>query len=419
MSGSRLHLFQAYGIELEYMIVDKNNLLTRPITDEVFKKIEGNYVSDIENGEVSWCNELVLHVLEVKCTKPEHDLVMMAKAFSENVRTINKHLHSFDARLLPTAAHPLMDPAKHTHLWPHDNNEVYELYNKMFNCKGHGWSNLQSTHINLPFYDDEEFAILHAAIRLVLPIIPAMAASSPILGGKYSGLLDKRLDYYQKNQRVIPSITGRVIPERAFSKRQYHKHIYDKIAADIAKYDPEHILDPIWVNSRGAIARFDRGSIEIRLMDIQECPQADLAIVSLIICLLKILVSEKLVSFHDQQLWEAEPLNEILQVTMKDAETAMITNKQYLKIFGIEKEQVSANELWRQILAIVMKHNAEEITPWLDQINSILDKGTLASRILKSLDGIYSEENIKLVYQELGDCLANNEMFEVWEVEKS
>ncbi|HNP18917.1 MAG TPA: glutamate-cysteine ligase family protein [Fulvivirga sp.] len=419
MSTSRLHLFQAYGIELEYMIVDKNNMATRPITDEVFKRIEGSYVSDIENGLVSWCNELVLHVLEVKCTKPEHDLVMMANAFSENVKTLNKHLQAFEAKLLPTAAHPLMDPAKDTHLWPHDNNEVYELYNKMFNCKGHGWSNLQSTHINLPFYDDEEFARLHAAIRIVLPLIPAMAASSPILSGKNTGLLDKRMDYYQKNQRVIPSITGKVIPERAFSKRQYHKLIYDKIANDISKHDPDKILDPIWVNSRGAIARFDRGSIEIRIMDIQECPQADLAIVSLIICLLKLLVNEKLISFHDQQLWDAEPLNDILQLTMKDAESAVIKNPAYLKIFGIDKEEVTAKGLWKQILSIVTKHNPDEIAPWLDPINAILEKGTLASRILKSLDGIYSEDNIKLVYQELGDCLANNEMFEVWEVEKS
>ncbi|MEQ8244185.1 MAG: glutamate--cysteine ligase, partial [Fulvivirga sp.] len=119
MSSSRLHLFQAYGIELEYMIVDKNSLSTRPITDDVFKKIKGEYVSDIENKEVTWSNELVLHVVEIKCTKPEADLEMMADAFAENVKVLNKHLAGFDAKLLPSAAHPLMDPAKDTHLWPH------------------------------------------------------------------------------------------------------------------------------------------------------------------------------------------------------------------------------------------------------------------------------------------------------------
>ena len=418
MSSSRLHLFQAYGIELEYMIVDKNSMATRPITDDVFKKIKGEYISDIENKEVTWSNELVLHVVEIKCTKPEADLVMMAKAFAENVKVLNKHLGGFEAKLLPSAAHPLMDPAKDTHLWPHDNNEVYELYNKMFNCKGHGWSNLQSTHINLPFYDDEEFARLHAAIRLILPLIPALAASSPILGGKNTGFKDKRMDYYQKNQRVIPSITGKVIPERAFSKRQYHKLIYDKIAHDIAKYNSDEILDPIWVNSRGAIARFDRGSIEIRIMDIQECPQADMAIVALIIHALKMLVNEKFISFHDQQLWEMEPLNEILQETMRNAESALIDNKEYLQIFGIDKESAEAKEVWNQILSKVVAAYPEEMEPWKVTINTIISKGTLASRILKAIDNVYSEENIKLVYQELADCLANNEMFVVWEKAK-
>ena len=88
---------------------------------------------------------------------------------------------------MPTAAHPFMDPMKETKIWPHENNEVYAIYNKIFDCRGHGWSNLQSTHLNLPFYDDEEFAKLHAAVRLVLPILPALCASSPILDGKLTG----------------------------------------------------------------------------------------------------------------------------------------------------------------------------------------------------------------------------------------
>ena len=59
-------------------------------------------------------------------------------------------------------------------------------------------------------------------------------------------------------------------------------------------------MDPVWVNSRGATARFDRGTIEIRLLDIQECPAADLAIITLIIQVLKWLVSEEGIKLHDQ-----------------------------------------------------------------------------------------------------------------------
>ena len=412
--SNRLHLFQAYGIELEYMIVDKKSLAVRPLTDLLFKKVTGEYTGDVDRGMVSWCNELVLHVVELKCTKPEAHMSELADQFHKNVEELNELLDSFGAMLLPTAAHPLMNPEKSTFLWPHDNNDIYAAYNRIFNCHGHGWSNLQSTHLNLPFYDDEEFARLHAAVRLILPILPALAASSPILGGKETGFLDKRLDYYQKNQKVIPSITGKVIPERAFSKRQYHKMIYDRIAHDIAPHDPENILQPVWLNSRGAIARFDRGSIEIRLLDIQECPQADLAIVNLIVLLLKLLVEEKICSHHEQQQWEAQPLNDIFQATIRRAENATIENADYLKMFGVEGKSITAKKLWAHLIKVAQNYYPEEVEAWMPQLKVIMEQGTLATRILNSVSGEYSEGNINLIYRELSDCLKYNEMFQVW-----
>ncbi|MDH5382309.1 MAG: glutamate-cysteine ligase family protein, partial [Cyclobacteriaceae bacterium] len=280
---SRMHLFQGYGIELEYMIVDKDTLDVKPIADELLKLKAGEYVDEIENGSISWSNELVLHVIELKCTVPTKNLWQLNADFAANIKEINQLLDRFNAKLMPTAAHPWMNPENDTFLWPHGNSEVYETYNQIFNCKGHGWSNLQSTHINLPFYDDEEFAALHMAVRLILPIIPGIAASSPILDGNFTGFHDKRMVYYGENQKRIPSITGKIIPERVNSKRQYHKLIYEPIKANIEPYNANNQLKPVWVNSRGAIARFDRGSLEIRIMDIQECPLADLAIVTLII----------------------------------------------------------------------------------------------------------------------------------------
>ena len=67
----RIHLFQGYGIELEYMLVDRDTLKIKPITDELLKHELGEYGSDFENGIVTWSNELVLHVVELKSTKPE------------------------------------------------------------------------------------------------------------------------------------------------------------------------------------------------------------------------------------------------------------------------------------------------------------------------------------------------------------
>ena len=43
----RLHLFQAYGIELEYMIVDADTLNIRPISDKILIDQNGKV-----NGEI-------------------------------------------------------------------------------------------------------------------------------------------------------------------------------------------------------------------------------------------------------------------------------------------------------------------------------------------------------------------------------
>jgi carboxylate-amine ligase len=406
---SRLHLFQAFGIELEYMLVDKDSLAIKPITDELLKHQLGSYGGDYENDIVTWSNELVLHVIELKSTKPEINFNTLENAFADNIAKINAILGEWNAMLLPTAAHPLMDPLAETKLWPHDNNEVYAIYDRIFNCKGHGWSNLQSTHLNLPFYDDEEFAKLHAAVRIILPLLPALCASSPILDGKVSGKLDTRLDFYKTNQSKIPSITGRVIPEGVFSKRSYLNTVYEKIKMDIAPFDPEQILDPVWVNSRGAIPRFDRGSIEIRIMDIQECPSADMAIITLVIDLLRALVNENFVSVESQMKVKTETLVSIFDQCIVSGRATMIENPEYLRIFEIDRV-TSVGDVWKALFARLTM-SIPSLKKWEPQLETIFNQGSLSDRILSSLGSDHSVDNIKSVYRQLSGCLAQNKMF--------
>ncbi len=406
----RLHLFQAFGVELEYMIVDRDTLDVRPIADELLKAELGEYGSDFENGMITWSNELVMHVIELKSTRPESNFNTLCSAFSDNVTRVNSVLEKWNAMLLPTAAHPWMNPQTETKLWPHDSNEVYAIYNSIFDCRGHGWSNLQSTHLNLPFYDDEEFAKLHAAIRVVLPILPALCASSPILDGKLTGFLDTRMNYYKTNQQAIPSITGKVIPEGVFSKRQYFNTVYEKIKADIAPYNADNILDPIWVNSRGAIPRFDRGSVEIRIMDIQECPPADLAVQTLVIETIHALANEKFVNLEEQMGKKTEILAGILDETSRLGPDAELLSSEYPATFGLDGP-CTAGELWNHIHKKLLNSGTTTLDKWGEEIGVVLREGPLAKRMLKSLNGDYSRESITRIYTRLADCLAQNKLF--------
>ncbi|MBC7792496.1 MAG: glutamate--cysteine ligase, partial [Clostridia bacterium] len=276
-----LHLFEGFGVELEYMVVSAQGLDVHPVVDELFKQYAGTYVSDIERGALVWSNELVTHVVELKTNGPAQKLDDLAAAFQRDIEEIGRTLAGMGARLLPGGAHPWMDPLKETKLWQHDNDVTYAAFDRIFGCKGHGWSNLQSAHLNLPFAGDDEFGRLHAAIRLVLPLLSALSASSPFLDGRRGPALDQRLAVYRTNSKRIPSVCGRVVPEPVYTRADYEERLLSRIYADIAPLDQDGILQDEFLNARGAIARFGRGSIEIRVLDTQECPKADMAIIAL------------------------------------------------------------------------------------------------------------------------------------------
>jgi gamma-glutamyl:cysteine ligase YbdK (ATP-grasp superfamily) len=401
-----LGLFAGYGIEIEYMIVDRSTLCVAPLSDRVLHHIAGSYESEVEMGALSWSNELVLHVLEFKTNGPAASLEPLAGAFHDDVVRANTILADHGACLMPTAMHPMMDPESETRLWPHEYQDVYEAFNRIFDCRGHGWSNLQSVHINLPFDGDEEFGRLHAAIRMVLPILPALAASSPIVAGVPTGYRDTRLEYYRKNCRRVPSVTGHVVPEPVFTRADY-QNMLDGLYSDIRPFDPDGVLQHEWLNARGAIARFDRDAIEIRLLDVQESPRADLAVAAAVIGVVRGLTAEATSRFEQQRAWPAERLEAILLETIRSGSSSEITDTEYLADMGMETDgPLEAGALWRHWLE---RLDGQLPTGASGALECILNEGCLAERILRATRG--ESSRIAPVYRHLTDCLAGNLLF--------
>lgn len=409
MKPKKISLFAAFGIEIEYMIVNRETLDIAAISDQLIHDVIGDYRNEVEFEEIAWSNELVLHVIELKTNGPAKELQGLAKFFQKNVRRINQLLEPYNAILLPTGAHPWMNPDHGVKLWPHHDNIIYETYDKIFDCKGHGWSNLQSTHLNLPFASDVEFAKLHSAIRLLLPIIPALSASSPVIEGKLTGYMDTRLEYYRNNQIKIPSVTGFVIPEVVLSKKEYENNILQKMFDEISSFDPDNILQEEWLNSRGAIARFERNAIEIRILDTQECPAADIAISAFVVAILQALITEKWLKFSEQLTFKEEELLQIFLSVIRDGMNASIEDKNYLKLFSYPESKATAGDLWRHLYQEVKEN--KNISPHLAQIEHILAKGNLAERILQALNNSTKSDKLRLVYQQLSECLESGEMF--------
>ncbi len=434
MSHQPFHLFEVVGVELEYMITRLDTLAVAPVADQLLiaadaasrgvSPADGNPENDPEfvgpAGPIGWSNELARHVVEFKTAHPFRTLDGLADEFHSNVKRANATLAGVEGGccLLPGAMHMWMDPLREMQLWPYGYKNVYEAFDRVFSCKGHGWANLQSMHINLPFNGDEEFGRLHAAIRLALPILPALAASSPIMEGRATGLLDNRLEVYRHNSKRVPSVAGKVIPEAIYTQAEYSSEIFERIWSDLSPFDPDGVLRHEWANSRGCIARFSRGSIEIRVIDVQECPAADIAIARAVIGLVEMLVNseaaERAGSMKRRE-WPVERLAEIFLACVRDADGAVVRDVEYLHAIGVEASgPMTAGEVWREIAAKLPAAARSK------ELGVILSQGCLARRMLKQL-GLVPGSTVALTEasglramrvcaSSLAGCLAMNEM---------
>jgi glutamate---cysteine ligase / carboxylate-amine ligase len=405
-----LHLFEGYGVEMEYMIVDAGSLNLLPVTDRVLETAAGKITNEISRNGTAWSNELVLHVIEIKTDGPAKSLNGLGEAFAEQITGIENILQKFDARLMPGAMHPWMDPFAGVKLWPHEYNPIYEAYNRIFDCRGHGWANVQSTHLNLPFCGDEEFEKLHAALRILLPLIPALAASSPIADGEQKPFLDYRMEMYRINSLKIPSITGKIVPERVYSEADYREQVFDRMYRDISPHDPDGILQDEWLNSRGAMSRWDRNAIEIRVIDIQEFPAADIAILEWTVNLAKSLVTGNWCSLDEQKSWHEDDLYTILMDVVKEGEKAEISSRDYLELFGVKEEHLSAGELCRHIFNRLCDEHQFQVESE-KHLTLIFEEGPLARRMLNSLPTSFTKNDLFNTWMRLCNCLRNDEPF--------
>lgn len=403
--SSSFPLFSVFGIEIEYMIVDVATLKVRPDAPFLLTDDQGNVWSDRETQPIATSNELVMHLIECKTFHPEKNFLQVAQDFALHVRHLNRELKEIGAVLMPGAMHPWMNPVKESRLWKYEYQEIYEKYHELFDCYRHGWANVQSMHLNLPFSGDEEFSRLHRAVRFLLPMMPALSASSPIIEGKPTGKMATRLEYYRHHADRVPSLVGDLIPERISTEEEYRKTILEPIYIAMKAMDPEQIMGHEWMNARGAIARFDRNAIEVRVLDSQECPAADIAIAEILFSTLRMLVDEKFISATLQDSPEQASLSTLFDAVAKSAEQAEVADLTYLACFG-RSQPCSAQTLWQLLLAEV-----ENYYPLTDQAKAFLSvwnqKGSLGRRIMDRL----ATDSLETIYRELVQCLEKNQLF--------
>jgi len=144
------------------------------------------------------------------------------------------------------------------------------------------------------------------------------------------------------------------------------------------------------------------------VIDVQECPQADLAIAAAATAVIRALYDARWSPLAAQQAMATDRLAKILHASIRDAEQAVIDDAGYLQLLGFPDRQCRAAELWRHLVETT---SLDRSAPWHEPLGVILDHGPLARRILRVLGPTFGKARLHEVYRALCDCLEAGKMF--------
>jgi gamma-glutamyl:cysteine ligase YbdK (ATP-grasp superfamily) len=368
--------------------------------DKILKDFHGRVVNFVKLPCFTFGKELQLHVTEVRPNEPFTLPQVFEETMQEAVLTLSDFLmHKYGAHFLGTGMHPLLR-LEETGVWPHRHRQIYEAYGRVFNLKRHGWLNIQSFQLNLPYADEQSGVRLHNVLANVCAYLPAVAASSPLYEGRFGREVDNRLEFYRQNQREVSSVTGDVVPEYVSSFKEYHEKIINKYSSDMARAGAGPlILHKEWVNSRGTIFRFDRKAVEVRVMDEQDCIKSDVALSCYIRALARGLLKE-----------EAEQLPH--EVLVKDFNAVV---KDGLDAETLHPAGRTAREVCRSLLKAAWKNASKDEKKYLPLVEKRVESGNLSELIRRKVEKKSQRtdfrEAVVHVYSKLIRSLVSNQPF--------
>ena len=389
---------EVLGPEHEYLLVDKD-LKALPIANKIIKGYCGRIMNFIELPKFTFGKEMQLHVMEIKANTPFKTPTEFEETMQVAVETLSQIIQKHGAMLLGTGMHPQMK-LKDTEIWPHYHRKIYRQYGKLFNLNQHGWLNIQSFHLNLPFEKEADAIPIHNQLVNLCAYLPAISASSPIFEGKKGSDTDNRLQFYKVNQKEIPSVTGEVIPEYTSSLSQYKRDVIGRYSMDLESAGADKtLLHREWVNSRGVIFRFDRCALEVRVMDEQECVKLDVALACFLRAAVRGLIASK-----------ADLLSH--NVLVKDL-NAVIKDGLYAKVLSPNGR--SAREVCRFYLKLALEHAEEDEKKYLWLVEKRIEEGSLSeliwANVSKRAQKTDFHEGIIDVYSRLIKCLSDNQPY--------
>ncbi len=403
--------FDVCGLELEYVTVDRD-LNAVSVVEPVLAALAGRPVSDATLGAVEFSNEIVDHVLEIKTPAPTKSLAQSEAWLAEGVRRVSALLSDhFTARLLPTGMHPWFNPKK-ARLWTRSSASIYATYARLFDVKTHGWANLQACHVNLPLGRPEESAAMLNASALLVPYLPALAASSPMHDGELQPAVCNRMQHVLHHQDRLPESTGTMVPEYVGSLADYRQTIVKPMLAAARKLPGSGPICGEFLNARAVVVKFWRSSLEVRCLDMQECVKMDVALAVLVRWALKDLTEQIL---KGRLVLPPHPLLvEDFHATIAQGTRARVRAPHLAPQAKRDAQGLcDVREVLADLVLRARRHVRSDEAAYLPLVEGIIERGSLSQRIAAALEPFLEDDDAftdaaRRIYVELSDALTEN-----------
>ncbi len=403
--------FEVCGLELEYAVVDRDlNAVSR--VEPALRLLAGRPTSDLTLGVFGVGNEYADHVLELRTDVPLRRLRDTEAALHEGIRRVNALLADrLDARLLPTGMHPWLVPAR-ARRWTRSNRRIYGTYERLFDTVSHGWVNVQAMHVNLPLGAAEADAVaLINASALLVPYIPAVAASSPLVEGELTEYVDNRLAQLLVHQARLPESTGRLVPEPITSLAEYKRRVVQPMYQALDRLPDSKALRREFLNVRAAVVRSSRAALEVRVVDVQECVHMDVALAAFTRWTLRAM-SERL-RRGELEIPAHDALVKDLQATATAGSRARVRAPHVPDVDRDAEGLADARDVVEALIDWAREVAPEDERAYLDEVAEVARQGSLAERIAAALEPLADDEDqfteaARRLYIELADCLLEN-----------
>jgi hypothetical protein len=230
--------------------------------------------------------------------------------------------------------------------------------------------------------------------------------------GELQRSVDSRLAFILEHQARVPESMGRMVPEYVESLSDYRRRILRPMYRAVDGLPEANRIRHEFLNARGAVFKLSRDSMEVRVLDMQECVKRDVAIAAFVRGALRALAGR--IRKRRLELPDHDDLVADFHEVVAKGTRARVRASWLPDLPRDGKGLARAADAIAALLPLARDQLRADETPYLDLVAATLQEGNLSERVSRVLlpfaeDAAEFTEAARRLYIRLSECLTENE----------